>query len=1271
MSLINKENNESSNYTSKILKLNKDSISNTELKSFQISHKISTKKLLISKDKLKSLISDSNIYFRNNKLTKHKTKIAFLKSAPNKLKNNILNYKKEKLMIFNKKCQNYNFSSNINKHRKNENINIITNDINNYIDETKIDNISNTQRKDEEEILYNISFEDDISIINKNKYKYFDTYNSKKDFNKKKNNKYKLYMSKSFLALNNLEKKCRKKLLVYNINIRKYNIRIINDIISDQNKHIVSLFKNFLLWDDPSEYLKRYYLKNESLYRLQPIASYYISYTYFAPVYYCNLEIIKILLKNVKRKNNYYREIENFEAKLIDKSEDNSISSYFDDKLEDTSNNKDSSSNNKNNNNNDFVPLIDSSELKESQISSINKKTLSLSTTVKNYNILDNNLNKNEPLSILFEKDNKINKFSINRNNLFNIAITPIRKKSNLNSQLNEVNYFQNTNEDNKKDNNGKIIQDVRTLIIKKNENVISKYKDKYKYENKSKDEKKNNIKINKKNKKLKTYRTTDDMDILPGNVESNEVISIKKDINKKEEKKNNKKNDKNKELKNINNQKNILNSYNINNNFDKKSSNIFNKKNNLKKLKINNESKKLNSINYLTQRNQNLNESNKLNNIFNRDYSLILRPKNKEIINSINNKNFNIKKQKNLFNIIYNLNKKLEKKSQYKKLLTSIDRKNNFSIKKNIEFSFRFHSLSSNRKKILKISDSHNSNSILKNIIPTTIYFIKNNNNSNSLLKKKRQTLKNTSKKHKKGKSGLMTCKKKNNLTINTNLKNNINKNILNELRKNNFTDNKIKIGSSSSKNKIYIRNIIDNFKNNSYRETLLKSKNNNNNHTFKNIITGSNLNNLIANKSKRKCKSKSPTLNNNYKKIFKIIKTKPKLKFLNSIFSISNKILNEINNNNNYYNNIFFTQVNNSMSNNENEINIKSKVFNNIKIKKSHKDFNCNNEYIKTINPRVSSLYNMNLSLSLNNQHSLNKNHNINIIENRHNNKNKNKYIIKNSIKSSKIIQIKEKKIKNFKSIDKLKTKKNTNNKNSKIICKINNTNNNTKHHYKKFSTQINQEKNIINKNIIKKGLKKRKSLYQKNVVFSNNISNNQSKNSLIKNFKKKFNSIINDDFSEFLTERKNINKDINITNSNYNLNSNSKDKQSNKYSYINYQNKNIYSLKNNILICKNKIDKNQNKLIEDKVINSFRNCGSKNCLHKKSLTNISSFLYDKHFKKNINEYKNIYKYNNRNNISNEFSLKKTWKSNYNEFILNHPSNSIINNNCFSKKI
>ena len=52
----------------------------------------------------------------------------------------------------------------------------------------------------------------------------------------------------------NLEKK-------YLTSREYYNIKVVNDIIYNETTHIVSVFKDSLIFDDVSEFLKRFYLR--------------------------------------------------------------------------------------------------------------------------------------------------------------------------------------------------------------------------------------------------------------------------------------------------------------------------------------------------------------------------------------------------------------------------------------------------------------------------------------------------------------------------------------------------------------------------------------------------------------------------------------------------------------------------------------------------------------------------------------------------------------------------------------------------------------------------------------------------------------------------------------------------------------------------------------------------------------------------------------------------------------------------------------------------
>ena len=105
-----------------------------------------------------------------------------------------------------------------------------------------------------------------------------------------------------------------KNLKKYITTKRTYNKFIINSIIFDHRIHKVAVFKNNLLWDESSEFLKRFYKKKESKERIPKISEYYEKYTLFPPVYF-GLEglIVIIMNKWTKKKKNYLEYVEDHE----------------------------------------------------------------------------------------------------------------------------------------------------------------------------------------------------------------------------------------------------------------------------------------------------------------------------------------------------------------------------------------------------------------------------------------------------------------------------------------------------------------------------------------------------------------------------------------------------------------------------------------------------------------------------------------------------------------------------------------------------------------------------------------------------------------------------------------------------------------------------------------------------------------------------------------------------------------------------------------------
>ena len=89
---------------------------------------------------------------------------------------------------------------------------------------------------------------------------------------------------------------------------------MINDIIYNEKTHYVELFKEFLIFEDLNEFLKRFYKLKESSSRIPNICEYYENYTLYAPIYYSNdYEITKTMVKYTKRKKKYLEYIEEHE----------------------------------------------------------------------------------------------------------------------------------------------------------------------------------------------------------------------------------------------------------------------------------------------------------------------------------------------------------------------------------------------------------------------------------------------------------------------------------------------------------------------------------------------------------------------------------------------------------------------------------------------------------------------------------------------------------------------------------------------------------------------------------------------------------------------------------------------------------------------------------------------------------------------------------------------------------------------------------------------
>ena len=86
---------------------------------------------------------------------------------------------------------------------------------------------------------------------------------TKEKSNKNKSNKNTLKEYK--FSLKNVYARLNKELIKYNFSEKENNLQKTNEIIFDRNKRIVSIFKDYLLWNETSDFIKEYYKVSDSV----------------------------------------------------------------------------------------------------------------------------------------------------------------------------------------------------------------------------------------------------------------------------------------------------------------------------------------------------------------------------------------------------------------------------------------------------------------------------------------------------------------------------------------------------------------------------------------------------------------------------------------------------------------------------------------------------------------------------------------------------------------------------------------------------------------------------------------------------------------------------------------------------------------------------------------------------------------------------------------------------------------------------------------------
>lgn len=145
-----------------------------------------------------------------------------------------------------------------------------------------------------------------------------------------KGNRNKRYIQSSSSYLNLLcsfEKSVHRSLISkYNSTPTSYNKNIINNIIYNEKTRIVAFFKDYLITDDSSEFLKRYYTKKESGVRLPRFFEYYETYSKLFPNYTALLEG-KYIYKNIQKKQRMIDLQERMELEEKNKKKNNTKNS--------------------------------------------------------------------------------------------------------------------------------------------------------------------------------------------------------------------------------------------------------------------------------------------------------------------------------------------------------------------------------------------------------------------------------------------------------------------------------------------------------------------------------------------------------------------------------------------------------------------------------------------------------------------------------------------------------------------------------------------------------------------------------------------------------------------------------------------------------------------------------------------------------------------------------------------------------------------------------
>ena len=217
-------------------------------------------------------------------------------------------------------------------------------------------------------------------------------------------------------ARKKVEQRVKKRLITkYDNPISYYHIKLIDDILYNEQTRFVGKFKEILIYDDTNEFLKSFYNKIEIIYKLPKILTFYDKYSKI----YANYTAIpekKYMYKNIKRKQKLIEEVQNINNKFFfddEKKENTLTNKIFTSNVMDSINSFTMSlyfntSNNKTKTDTDAIDLVVKIDTFEKQVEMIKK------------NIKNNEISRNYYKEIKKKKNKHTNALS---NNIINSLI--------------------------------------------------------------------------------------------------------------------------------------------------------------------------------------------------------------------------------------------------------------------------------------------------------------------------------------------------------------------------------------------------------------------------------------------------------------------------------------------------------------------------------------------------------------------------------------------------------------------------------------------------------------------------------------------------------------------------------------------------------------------------------------------------------------------------------------------------------------------------------